>query len=163
MAIQIQPIAAGRLFQTYRTESSANFYGQEQIAIANVDSKRASVLTIQAKIQQTKSDTVKFGESQGDVSALQSQLEAARKEYQTSRADLAQVRATQRNAASDPQKNQLRPSITSNFLEKRVFARDFPSDAKTLKTYQYYNNRGAVQTFSTSSLQFVGTTIDKKV
>lgn len=157
----IQPVASGKLFQVYSSSVSYDFQSQEQGAIAELERTRRAMLVLQAKIQQTRADSERFGESQGDVGQLQGQLKSAQKEYNSARSALADLRSQKRTDASTTEQRQ--PYSANAYLEKRSFARTFPDDAQAIRSYQIYDKKGEKTVFSSSYLQFVGTAIDVRV
>lgn len=157
----IQPVASGKLFQVYGSSASYDFQSQEQQAIAELERTRRAMLVLQAKIQRTRADSERFGESQGDVGQLQGQLQSAQQEYNTARSSLAELRTQQRTETTPTEQ---KTSYSANsYLEKRAFARAFPDDAQAIRSYQIYDRQGEKTVFSSSYLQFVGTTVDVRV
>lgn len=157
----IQPVASGKLFQVYSSSVSYDFQSQEQQAIAELERTRRAMLVLQSKIQRTRADSERFGESQGDVGQLQGQLQSAQQEYNSARSTLADVRSQKRTEASNSEQ---KSSYSANaYLEKRAFARAFPDDAQAIRSYQIYDRQGEKRVFSSSFLQFVGTTVDARV
>ena len=156
----IRPVASGRLFSVYGLTGSRDKDSQEQEAIARLEETRRSMLAIQTKLHRTRADSERFGESQGDPAQIQEQLRSARREYDTARTALAELRARQQ----EQQPQERRQSVPlQSYLEQRAFARDFPDDAQRLKTYQIYDNTGNKTVFSASSLEFLGATLDVHV
>lgn len=153
----IRPVASGRLFSVYGLSASRDTNSQEQEAIARLETTRRSMLSVQTKLYNTRADSERFGESQGDPVQLQDQLRAARQDYDSARAALAELRSKQQ---SEPVAER-RPSVPlQSYLEQRAFAREFPDDAQRLKSYQIYDNSGSKTVFAVSSLDFIGTTLD---
>lgn len=151
----IQPVAEGRLFSVYSASNSSDFQSQEQNAIAELERTRKAMLALQAGIQRSRAD----GAAQGD--GLQEQLKAAQNDYNAARSSLANLRSEKRAQATDGQKKQ---SVSINtYLERRSFAREFPDDAQSLKSYQIYDRVGNKTVFSSSALQFIGSTIDVRI
>ncbi len=156
----IRPVASGRLFSVYSRSGSRDTNSQEQEAIARLEDTRRSMLTVQSRLYKTRAETEKFGESQGNPAQLQDELRSARQEYDSARTALADLRA--RRQESTPQERRQTLPLQS-YLEKRAFAREFPDDAQRLRSYQIYDNSGNKTVFSSSSLEFIGATVDMRI
>lgn len=117
-------------------------------------------MRLESEIKQIKDDSRRFGESQGDPAGLSDRLRDARRQFEDVRGELDELRTRQRGEGTE---SRPRASITNNFLEQRFFARHFPADARSLKAFQFYDQRGDLQSFSLSELQFVGTVVDARI
>jgi hypothetical protein len=151
----IQPVAAGKLFSVYSASGSSDFASQEQKAIAELERTRKAMLALQAGIQRSRA------EGQGDANGLSEQLKTAQNDYNAARSTLASLRSGRRAENVDEQKKQT-PSLNT-YLERRSFAREFPDDAQMLKSYQIYDRSGNKTVFSSSYLQFLGSTVDVRI
>lgn len=157
----IQPVAAGRLFSVYGSQLSSDFQSQEQEVIARLERTRQTMLSLQAVIQRVRSDGSRPGAAREDQGQLQGQLKTAQDEYNAARSALAELRSGTRAQAGAREKKQ--SPVSNTYLERRSFAREFPDDAQRLRAYQIYDRAGNKTVFSSSYLQFLGTTVDMRI
>ncbi len=131
----------------------------EERAIARLERVRRDVLRTEAELQRVREDSERFGESQGDQRALADRLRNGRRELAAAQAELDSVRARGgENSAGDAPA----PSL-SNYLERRRFSRDFPEDARLLKTFQYYTSGGVLSSFSVAAGNLLGSIVDVQI
>ncbi len=148
-------VVAGNSDQSVRSDGSNPL---EERAIARLERVRRDVLRYESDLQQLRQDTEKFGESQGDEKALSERLRDGRRELASAQSELENARKA-RNTDSGAEDD----AVLSNFLEIRRFTRDFPEDARLLKTFQYYTAGGVLGSFSGAAANELGSVVDIRI
>lgn len=159
----IQPVASGRLFHSDRSIPLDDADQRERELITRIEQRRQRVVDLNTTIRRLRDEARRFGGSSTDLDELQRRLREARGGYRAALSELNDFRQTKTDAQSNRRTVDIQSASAGIYNELRTFEREFPNDAKYLKTHQYYTSSGALASFSVPIIDGLGSIVDSRV